>query len=102
MSIIDTIKYGTPTQRFEAIKNYKHWDSHETAYAGFMHRHDEPEWISWTGKVLLTGILLDIPVKDIIDYLFESFHGLSLGEIPLEWEDLEEDMANYKENSHED
>lgn len=97
MSRIEEIKQANREQLGELTKDYKHWDSHDVAYAGFMHRHDEPEWIIFAGKVLLTGILLDMPIDHIVEYIFESFHGLGLGEIPLEWDDLEEDMLDYED-----
>ena len=88
----------------EEIKNSKshesneHWSSHEIAYAGFMHKHEEPEWITFAGKVFLTGILLGLSIEQITDYLFESFHGLGLDEIPVDWNSLEDDMSTYLKN----
>ena len=78
----------------------KNYDQHDRTYASFILEAEENRdfWILYAGLVVLTGIREDWTQAEILDYLFESFHGMSPSEVCTTPEAVVEDMRLYKEN----
>lgn len=92
--------YKTPKKDPE-IKLISGWSHSDTVYARIVLEADadrKEEWLTFAGTVLMIGIEEGISIDMIIEYIFETFHGLSYEEIPETIEGLRQDIKLYVEN----
>ena len=67
-------------------------DKSTIAYANMLIKANEPEWIAFAGRVLLVGLKMNLDLEQIGDYVTETYHHLSIDEIPRTFEETEKDM----------
>lgn len=63
---------------------------------GFVEKIPEPGWHEFAGKVLLAGVQLGWDMDDVLEYLFESYHGLDLKVCNVSYEEVKKDMFTSK------
>jgi|APSaa5957512622_1039677.scaffolds.fasta_scaffold163895_2 hypothetical protein len=74
---------------------------HEKSYVNFMlDNHDIDEWSKFTGLCVLVGIKQNRKIKDILVYIFETYHNLNLKEMSIDKDVLDEDMNIYFNNRY--
>ena len=84
----------------EKMNNY---NNHEISYVNFMlDNYDINEWSKFTGLCVLVGIKQNRKIKDILEYIFETYHNLSLEEVSIDKDSLNEDMNMYFNSRLED
>ncbi len=54
---------------------------------------EDSDWVQFAGRCLLVGVQLDLPMGMVLDYFFESYHRLTLEEVPPTDEELRADMV---------
>lgn len=76
-------------------------DEHTINYATFMlQAPNKKRWAAFAGNCFLIGLSLRMEYEQIAEYIFESFHGLGITEIPKTPEDIKMDMQLYFGKEH--
>jgi hypothetical protein len=71
------------------------YNEHEKAYSTFILTNEDSRWRKFAGTCLLVGVLQDRPMKQILEYIFECYHGLSIEEFTTGDTAIAEDMNLY-------
>jgi hypothetical protein len=72
---------------------------HQLSYINFILENEkEPMWSLFVGRCLLIGIKQNRKTKDILEYIFETYHNLDLEEVSDNIDVLNEDMNMYFNN----
>jgi len=62
-------------------------------YAKKFSTEQDERWFTFAGRALIAGIQLGLSLKEIADYVFETYHHLSIeDEVPQTFEEVFEDM----------
>jgi hypothetical protein len=56
---------------------------------------DKKGWAEFAGRCYLIGLINDIDPEMVQEYIFETYHGLGLDEIPKTAKAIKEDMLLY-------
>ena len=84
----------------EVYKNPpKNWETSNYIYAYFIeeveNKEEREKWFQFAGWCIIAGMTLDFKAEDIMGYVLEAFHSLSLDEINDSYETLKEDLKTY-------
>jgi len=74
------------------------WGTYERYYAKAT-LDNGARWHGFAGRCMMIGIEIGWSTSEILDYIFESVHSLSLSEIPESVKAIREDMKLAKANS---
>lgn len=69
-------------------------------YAEMVLCEKDERWLRFAGQCLLTGVQLNMSLEDILEYVYETYHGMSFeaNEVPMTKDEVKIDMKLYQEN----
>ena len=76
-------------------------DEQNKYYQELILKHEDPKWREFTGMCFLCSLDLDLTTEQLCEYIFETFHGLSIEEIEgffKDYNELTEDIRMYFKN----
>jgi hypothetical protein len=77
------------------------YNHHQQKYTDFILKNaDEEKWSKFVGRCLLFGVKLNLDIDNILKYVFENYHSLSLDEIP-NINQIKDDIELYFKNRDE-